>query len=391
MHAKKETLKPVADPARRTFFRNLGRLGLGAAATGLAMNGLPKLRAQGAGNAAASQETANQILTAALVAEDLAATCYYNGLIGAVIEDPNLAGPGGSARLPSVPSNVQNVAFLRAALAQEVSHASQLRLLGNLGSGSTDPYQTFYFPSDAFTTLNAFYGVVASIEAALAGAYLVAVREFAALAAQTASSVPDGPAGGPYSAAQLEYMAQVAASILGVEAEHRALSGVLLGQVQPNNLNYEQTGGILSVSGGSGSAMAALQDYLSPVDGPGYSLAVALAAAEDLGLPSVGNPPSYAQPSAQAYLTASPNPIPVLPGQDGVTTLSWYAPSSSIVQIRVGSPGGPLVTDNFNQGSITTPAWVTNGMTFYLQDATGGAPTLASNTLATVTVTLFVT
>jgi hypothetical protein len=213
MHAKKETLKAVADPARRTFFQSLGRLGLGAAATGLAMNGIPRLRAQ----SAASQETANQILTAALVAEDLAATCYYNGLIGGVMQDPNLAGPGGSAKLPSVPSNVQNVAFLRAALAQEVAHASQLRLLGNLGSGSTDPYQTFYFPSDAFTTLNAFFGVVASIEAALAGAYLVAVREFAALAAQTASSVPDGPAGGPYSAAQLEYMAQVAASILGVE------------------------------------------------------------------------------------------------------------------------------------------------------------------------------
>ena len=107
MHANKETLKAVADPARRTFFRNLGRLGLGAAATGLAMNGVPKLRAQSATDAtAANQDTANQILTTALVAEDLAATCYYNGLIGTVMSDPNLAGPGGSARLPSKPSNI---------------------------------------------------------------------------------------------------------------------------------------------------------------------------------------------------------------------------------------------------------------------------------------------
>jgi len=44
-----------------------------------------------------SGDTAQQIFTAALIAEDLATTFYYNGLTGMVITDPNLAGTGGMA------------------------------------------------------------------------------------------------------------------------------------------------------------------------------------------------------------------------------------------------------------------------------------------------------
>lgn len=89
-----------------------------------------------------------------------------------------------------------------------------------------------------------------------------------------------------------------------------------------------------------------------------------------------------------ASLTANPNPIHVVGGADGATTISWNAPTAQIIQVRVGSPGGNLFTDNFNSGSMQTGTWVTNGMTFYLQDVTGGKPLTSANTLATLVVNL---
>ncbi len=376
-----EILKNVANPGRRTFFRHVGQLGLGAAAGGLVLNNLPQLAAQ----STSMQDQPNQILLAALVAEDLATTFYYNGLIGGVITDPALAGPGGTATAPSASGNVPNVDYLRAAMSQEISHANLLRAVGNFGANATaDPYQTFYFPAGTFDTLSAFINVLEALESAFIGAYLTAIREFSSLAAQTSSSIPDGPYGGPYSSAQLQYFAQVAGSILGVEAEHRALGGVILNQNQPNNLYYEQSDGLLSVYNGPNSAVAALTPFLTAATGPAFSLATALAGASTVGLPSTGSPPAY----HPASLTASPNPIPVSAGQAGVTTITWNAPSASIIQVRVNSPGGALLTDNVNSGSMMTAAWVTNGMTFYLQDASSGDPTAAANTLATLTVNL---
>ena len=261
---------------RRTFFRNMGKLGLGAAASGLVLSRLPQLEAQ----TTSAQDTANQIITAALVAEDLATTFYYNGLVGAVIQDPNLAGPGGTAIAPSAAGNVPNVDYLRAALSQEISHANLLRAVANLGSAAaTDPYQTFYFPDGTFDKLSSFVSILEALESAFIGAYLTAVREFATLAAQTSTSVPDGPYGGPYSAAQLQYFSQVAASIMGVEAEHRVLGGVILNENQPNNLYYEQSDGLLSVYNGPNSAVAALTPFLTSSTGPAYSLATALSGA----------------------------------------------------------------------------------------------------------------
>jgi hypothetical protein len=381
MQHNDEILRNVIKPARRAFFKSLGGLGLGAAAGGILFTDAPRLKAQ----TAAIQDTANQIFTAALVAEDLATTFYYNGLVGAVITDPALAGPGGTAVAPSAAGNVPNVDYLRAALSQEISHANLLRAVANLGSGAaTDPYQTFYFPAGTFATLSSFVGILEALEAAFIGAYLTAVREFSTLAVQTSSSVPDGPFGGPYSAAQLEYFAQVAASIMGVEAEHRVLGGVILNENQPNNFYYEQTDGLLSVYNGPNSAVAALTPFLTPSTGPAYSLATALAGAAIVGLASTGNPPAY----HAASLTASPNPIPVQPGQDGATTISWSAPSATAIQVRVNSPSGGLLTEYGNIGSMATGVWVTDGTIFYLQDASTGNPTAASNTLATVTVHL---
>lgn len=102
-------------------------------------------------------------------------------------------------------------------------------------------------------------------------------------------------------------------------------------------------------------------------------------------LTAVNAPCSSLAPS----LTASPNPIPVTGGTIvGQTTLSWNAPDAQEVEIHIGSPGGPLFTQQGNRGSIRTGAWVPDGMTFYLQDVTGGKPLMPDYTLATVVVNL---
>jgi hypothetical protein len=89
-----------------------------------------------------------------------------------------------------------------------------------------------------------------------------------------------------------------------------------------------------------------------------------------------------------ASLTASPNPIPVKGGADGATTISWNAPNATYVEIHIGSPNGPLFAWGENQGSAQTGPWVSDGMTFYLQDVTGAKPLTAANTLATLIVHL---
>jgi len=88
-----------------------------------------------------------------------------------------------------------------------------------------------------------------------------------------------------------------------------------------------------------------------------------------------------------ASLTANPNPIHVGAfGALGTTTISWNAPGAQIIQVRVNSPTGSLLTDNGPVGSMATAAWVTNGTVFYLQDVTGGKALTPQNTLATLVV-----
>ncbi len=242
-----DLISEAINPGRRSFFKGLGAAGLGTTAA-LLFGDLPLLNAQSTGN---NRDTANQIFTAALVAEDLATTFYFNGLVGAVIQDPALAGPGGTAT--SGTGNVPNVTYLRAAMAQEMAHANLLRTVGNLGSSAgSDPYQTFYFPTGTFDTLAAFTSTLAALENAFIGAYLNAIREFSTLAQRAVvRNVPTGPYGGPYSAFQLAYFAEVASSIMGIECEHRVLVGVINNLNQPNNLNFEQTDGLTSVYNGT--------------------------------------------------------------------------------------------------------------------------------------------
>lgn len=287
--------------ARRKFLTQAGLFGLGAAAT-LTLGGAKIARAdetessgEAAQEAAQGKDTVAEIFTAALIAEDLASTFYYNGLVGPVIQDPNLAGPGGSATNVSSQGNAGNVDYLRAALTQEIHHAGLFRSLLGMTEGRQDPVQTFYFPHGTFDNLANFTGILNALENAFIGAYLNAIQEFAAKSANKQSG--DGawlePADAKYTAEQLDYFAKVSASIMGVEAEHRVLGRVISNSNPANNLNYEGTDGLNAVYNGPKSAVAALTPFLTSSTGPGYSFGTVLWNQTKVALPVAGGPPSY--------------------------------------------------------------------------------------------------
>ncbi len=306
---------------RRSFLVGAGAVGAGIAAVGLTgCSGATMAVAQGT-TTTATTDTAAQIFTAALIAEDLAITAYYNALVGGTIQDSNLAGTGGTATKVSANGSVVNVAYLQAALSEEVSHAMLLRtLLGLKVDGSGDVAAgvpgTFYFPTGTFDTLAGFLPIQLALETAFIGAYLTAVQEFSLMAAGangfSATQANPAMSGTNYTQAQLLSFAKVSASILGVEAEHRALlrgiPGVTLsnpmfaGQtvLPANNLNYEGTDGLTGLivtSGASSStAAAALAPFLSQSSSfsAGFSLSTALsgAASTYVGITTTGTPPS---------------------------------------------------------------------------------------------------
>ena len=84
--------------------------------------------------------------------------------------------------------------------------------------------------------------------------------------------------------------------------------------------------------------------------------------------------------------SANPNPIRVPHSPFiGVTTLTWHAPVNK-VEIHVGAPNGKLFAAGGIDGHAETGAWVTNGMTFFLQDATASDPAGRAATLAILPV-----
>lgn len=94
-------------------------------------------------------------------------------------------------------------------------------------------------------------------------------------------------------------------------------------------------------------------------------------------------------PSVGPSLTANPNPIPVTGNAIlGSTTINWNAPDAQVIEIHVGSPDGDLLTRMGSRGSAITGTWVSDGMTFYLQDVTNGKPLTSDYTLATLVVHL---
>lgn len=283
-----------AQLGRRRFLRSAGVLSLGAAAglAGRPAFGEAETKPEKEQELAQRQDTVQEIFTAALIAEDLATTFYYNGLVGHVIQDPNLAGPGGSATNVTASGNFGNVAYIRAALTEEIAHANLFRSLLGLRDSQSDPVQTFYFPEGTFETIGAFTGLLDALENAFIGAYLNAIQEFATKSAKRRMGYDDGE-NARYSGEQLDYFAKVAASIMGIESEHRVLGRVISNSNPANNREYEQTDGINAVYHGANSAVAALTPFLTASTGPGFSLGVALSHQASVSEAVGGPPPAF--------------------------------------------------------------------------------------------------
>lgn len=283
---------------RRNFLRKAGVFGLGAAASGLVLASGTPAQAQLENQAEQMQDyeqnkdTVMEIATAALIAEDLATTFYYNGLVGQVIQSSQLAGMGGSATNVMASGNLGNVLYIRAALSEEINHADLFRSVLGISGPAKDPIQKFYFPAGTFNTLAAFTGMLNALENAFIGAYMNAIQELAHMAAQSKGG---GPAhdSGPYPKETLIYYAKVVASVMGIECEHRVLGRVISNSNPANNLNYEQTDGINAVYNGPNSAVAALTPFLTPSTGPGYSFAEAIANQSSVSVPVTGAAPLY--------------------------------------------------------------------------------------------------
>jgi hypothetical protein len=250
-----------------------------------------------------NSDTAQQIFTAALIAEDLATTMYYNSLVGGVIEDPNLAGPSGSL---TNPASLANVGYLQGALSAEIAHANLLRELTGGASASNDPVQTFYFPTGTFDNLTNFFPLLIALEDAFIGAYLTAVHEFSLMAARLEpyEAEQKDPNGKPYKHSELAYFAQVASAVQGVESEHRTLARAIPGISPGNttfaginvfpadNLTYQQTDGLKAVYNGSASAVAALTPFVTPGSGKtAFSFSTALAGSSNVSVPTTGGLP----------------------------------------------------------------------------------------------------
>jgi hypothetical protein len=186
-----------------------------------------------------------------------------------------------------------------------------------------------------------------------------------------------------------------AARILAAEASH---SGAIRLQVETQNIPTMALDGADHLPGPSGNQFFNLDsNALSEVRTPGQVLYIAFGGKANAnsggffpnGVNGILNTSSATAATSDGnVITASPNPIDSKGTGFGATTIAWSAPGAQIVQVRVGAPDGALFTDNFPTGSMMTGDWVTNGMTFYLQDVTNGKALAAANTLATLTVTV---
>jgi hypothetical protein len=155
---------------------------------------------------ASGSDTTQSIINAALTAEQIATSFYYQGI----------AGPS-APRLGPVHNN-NNLNYFQAALWQEYQHTQILSGLGATSlTGSKAP--TLYFPDGTFDNAGSFLSLLNTLENAFIGAYLAAVNYWAT------NSQP--------------VYAEAAAQIMGVEAEHRALGRVTSGSNPPNNLVLE--------------------------------------------------------------------------------------------------------------------------------------------------------
>lgn len=187
---------------RGAFLRSVAAMGTGLAIASAAPE---RLWAASPRRATDCAESVQDIIDAALTAERLAVTFYYQGLTSrSIVSDTRVAGSSANINAVAADGSPENVAYLRAALDQEFEHAQILA-----AAGARSPYHQFYFPDASFEQLGftnhvgTYLWVLDHLETAFIGAYIAAMKRLAAL------GHPD--------------LAVLAVRILGVESQHRAL------------------------------------------------------------------------------------------------------------------------------------------------------------------------
>lgn len=81
-------------------------------------------------------------------------------------------------------------------------------------------------------------------------------------------------------------------------------------------------------------------------------------------------------------LLAEPNPVRVCDHTGlGKTRIAWFREEFGLIEVRVGSPAGRVLTRSGPHGSVETGKWVRDGMPFFLLDVERGR-VLASVTVA---------
>jgi len=92
-------------------------------------------------------------------------------------------------------------------------------------------------------------------------------------------------------------------------------------------------------------------------------------------------------PMPKGSITAEPNPFQADSDGLGRATLSWTSYGTSLVEVRIDAPDGPLFAKSgAGRGSHETDLWLRDGTTFYLQNVSGNLPLTSENTIATVTL-----
>jgi hypothetical protein len=214
--------------SRRALLRGAmaGTTGVALAGAGLA-SALPALAAPATQrtSSGATGDTVAEILSIAATAEQLAITLYNNGI-------------SNHARLRIYGDNL---IYLKAAVIEEQTHRDFF-----VANGGTPLAHVFSFPAgDAtFESLSLFIETQQQLEGAFDSAFLAAVKEFAAMRSATTDE-----------------LAQIAAQIACVEAEHRVLGRVILGLNPANNWVFEP---VLLDTVGQAPGVLKAAGYLSP-------------------------------------------------------------------------------------------------------------------------------
>jgi len=214
--------------SRRSLLKGAVAGAAGVAAVGAGSLLLPKY-AHASGGGEGPEDTIVQILSIAATAEQLAVTFYAQGIANA-------------SKLQITGANYD---YLVAAIVEEQIHRDFL--VANGGKPITD---TFSFPhgAETFKDQLTFVNTLQQLEEAFIAAYLAAVSEFSQYGQHR--------------------LAQIAAQIMGVEAEHRGLGRSISSNFPfADNFAFEPA---LVESVGDAVGVLAAEGYLSPKGGNSY-------------------------------------------------------------------------------------------------------------------------